>query len=105
VTEASGIPSWARVGVRVVWVDCDELPEHPLCRFNPLPALGEVCTITSVSEDHVGAWLSIIGYCDEFAIECFRPLVSDSEELGIETVLYRKAGLKSKSPVRESERT
>jgi hypothetical protein len=40
-----------------------------------------------------------------FALRRFRPLVSDSDELGIETVLYRAKGLKSKVPARQKEPT
>lgn len=71
------------------------------------PSVGSVYTIRDAVYSPVRErWgISLVeGHKDDlYYVGNFRPLVSDSDELGIETVLYRKAGLKSKSPVRESE--
>lgn len=110
----SGIPSWAVKGARVVCVD-----NRPAgCPVNPHPPLGTRLVISGVLPDNVwggGVCLVISGYpnpSEVFAgvemgwrIARFRPLVSDTDELGIETVLYRAKGLKSKVPARQKEPT
>lgn len=105
----SGIPSWARVGAKVVCVDTDDL------HWNDTLAVGCVYTLAWVGSgwSPVNSKYGKTGPSCElaeikrpipFAIERFRPVVDDSEELGIETVLYRQKGRKSKAPVRENER-
>jgi hypothetical protein len=104
MSEASGIPSWVREGQRVICIS--DWGGH--VRWY-LPKRGPVYVIAYVDAGHQnGPMLELVGIGDDrcgykFPVNCFRPAVEDSEELGIETILYRKAGRKSKAPARESE--
>lgn len=109
------IPSWAVKGAKVTPVNDIAWPSD--YAWEQFPAFGQVYTIRAVEVEDDGVYLLLDevrnrpfayeegGFGEaNFAIEEFRPVVSDSDELGIETILYRKKGLKSKASVREEER-
>lgn len=111
---SASIPSWARVGASVYVIDGKVLPGT--ISLNPHPPEGTVVKIAGHAESDPykrGPGLIIAGYPNVsfvygvemgWRIARFRPLVEDSDELGIETQLYRAKGRKSKAPARERER-
>ena len=107
MSEASGIPSWAVAGRRVVCIKRGKWTPagHPRSA-SVVPIFRGVYTIRKVVVIAAGTYLALqeITGMDCFSLSRFRPAVEDSDELGIETKLYRQKGRKSKAPVRESER-
>lgn len=89
----SDVPWWAFPGNKVVFVDGDG-DIHPDCIDTPAPRNGEVCTIECVENVYLG----ILGYADDlFGVWCFRPLVSDDNE--VETRIFLKRPVTA--PVKE----
>ncbi len=72
---------WARPGVKCV---CIEGGPWFGGRTEDGPEKGEVCTITEVSG---GGWLTLAEYDsnDGFAVCCFRPLVSQEDDVALFT--------------------
>lgn len=81
------IPSWCRVGQKVVCIDGDWVQKVPLP--NP-PRERETYVISDVEHDFEGIWLRFIGLHNPtpgggvnaaFNHLCFRPLVSQQDDI------------------------
>ena len=76
------VPSWARVGAKVVCVEdcCFNWDDHP--PHGPAPEVGDISTIAEIAVDADGVWLVLREHSDldSFGIEAFRPLVSTKTE-------------------------
>lgn len=113
MSEASAIPSWARVGAKVVCIRSSTTQHSNETGVSE----GSIYTIREIVEFPAAFGVGLrfreisnpanntfVGRIERaFWIDRFRPLVTDSEELGIEAQFYRAKSRKSKAPARESE--
>lgn len=81
------IPSWCRVGVKVVFVGGGtEFPDSPDALTADLEE-GSIYVIESITDERRACrnrravYLAVAGWPDEYLIECFRPLVSQEDDI------------------------
>lgn len=111
----TSLPSWARVGAKVVCIDNCWSPGTFIAECDRKLCVGAKYTIRDTLiwkgapcirlEEIRRTVYPDIGIEVPYFLSRFRPLVSDSDELGIETQLYRAKGRKSKAPARQPEPT
>lgn len=85
----NGIPSWARKGVKCVyigpgfaWAETAPLWKRLTSRFSRDPRRDDICQIARVRVDADGVWLRLRGYNPVawYEIKSFRPLVEPKTE-------------------------
>lgn len=82
----TGIPSWARVGAKVVCVRAPWLPQSG-------PSPKDVCQVAEVAVDRGGVWLYLDGHSEwvqesatkrarhSYGVNCFRPLITQEDDI------------------------
>ena len=106
----SGLPSWAKVGARVVCIEVfeqkDTGPEYAL------PAVGEVYTIREIEDGYWGGWYFRFneihnppffsdGIEPSFSHLRFKPVVEQKSDNEIEAQIYHKLRVRTTARVGE----
>jgi len=78
----SGIPSWARVGAKVVCIDAEWEAVDAGCRGSLDPSLQEICTIQGVYSSLGFVYFALVGYDGaDYEISGFKPLISQADDI------------------------
>ena len=79
----NGIPIWARVGAKVVCIKRGRWVTVPTGEAMIGPGYGEIGTITHIETDTDGVWLKLPKYPDFCCVHCFRPLVTEADDVAL----------------------